>query len=247
MSKTLFLGDCHSDFLTLERFAFFALERWSNINRIVQVGDFGLYPDFSIAYWYQKSSLPIPVEFIDGNHEDFRFLSQGIRCPYRPSPLYDAVYLPRGYSRDGFLYMGGATSIDRKYRKPGFDWFEAENITTDDLEAALASIRRNPIHTIVAHETTEGAFPLVKKPHWSMGDANRIFLETIFQAAKPRTYVHGHLHFHATYKHHGCTFVCLQNLDHFRYQVQSATHAELLDYSRKCSLVVEEDGSIVPW
>ncbi len=247
MGKTLFLGDIHSDFLTFERFAFFALELWPDIERVVQIGDFGLWPDFSIAHWYQKSNLPIPVEFIDGNHEDFRYLVHGTRSPFRPSPLYDATYLSRGYARDGFLYMGGATSVDRDYRKPGFDWFAEENITTDDLKAALESIRKTPIHTIVAHETTEGAFHLIKKPHWPMGDANRQLLDEIFQAAHPRLYVHGHLHFHAAYEHQGCRFVCLQNLDHFRDHVQAARYSELLVLFRKCALVVDEGGTIISW
>jgi len=247
MGKTLFMGDSHSDFITLERFAFFALERFPDIDRIVQVGDFGLWPDFSIAYWYQESSLRIPLHFIDGNHEDHRLLHGRGREPFSPSPLYDAVYLPRGYAQNGFLYLGGAHSIDKEYRHPGIDWFAEENISDEDAEAALAAAASTRTHTMVCHETTEGAFAHIRKSHWSMGDPNRLKLERVFQAAKPRLYIHGHYHFYREYEHNGCLFIALANVDHYHYEALAATHAELQEMVRRCCVLVDDEGRLIEW
>ena len=32
------------------------------------------------------------------------------------------------------LFMGGALSVDKAWRTPGYDWFPEESITTGDLD-----------------------------------------------------------------------------------------------------------------
>jgi len=98
---------------------------------------------------------------------------------------------------------------------------------------------------MVCHETTEGAFPLIKKSHWAMGDPNRIALEHLFQLTRPKLFVHGHYHFYNRYEHAGCTFVCLRNADHFRPEIKQAEpEFDMLSCARECCLVADECGRI---
>jgi len=248
MRKTLYVGDIHADFEVLEAFAMHMLGIFPDITRVIQVGDFGFWPDFGIDYWYRKCQLPVPVFFIDGNHEDHIALRhRSTSVPAKKSGLFDAFHIPRGYCEDGILFMGGADSPDKEYRQAGITWFVEENIHGRDVDFATQNIRVHgrPIRVMVAHDTTEGAFPLVKRQHWQMGDWNRIALERLFAIAKPILYVHGHLHFHSEYTYQGCRFICLRNADHFHMQLKYAPSDEDITLAaRECCLVADEEGNV---
>ncbi|MBL8019725.1 MAG: metallophosphoesterase [Leptospirales bacterium] len=237
MALTLYVGDIHSDFLALERLVFAALSRL-DVERVVVVGDFGFFPDTHQDYWYQKSKLPIPVLFLDGNHDDHAALDHGsIAVPARKSLCFDALHIPRGYCADGVLYMGGATSFDREFTTQGIDWFPEENISDDDMTRARAQIASHvgSIHTMVCHETTDGAFQVLRGGE---SDRNRARLEELFQLVRPRLFIHGHHHRFRKYEYQGCTFVALRNLDHFHFEIiEARDHDDLLRKTESCYLL----------
>lgn len=244
---TLYVGDIHSDFETFEKVCRFVLEKRPGIGRIVQVGDFGFWPNGHAGYWYRKSSLPVPVFFIDGNHEDHRALTGPAADPAANRVLYDATYIPRGTVRQGVLFVGGADSPDKEMRSAGIDWFPEENIRPDDVRRAEEAIRTHfPIHTMVCHETTEGAFELIRRRTWRRGDANRIYLERLFRLARPRLCIHGHYHFHRNYEYLGCRFVALRNPDHFHFSLKGRDSVPLLtQVVAECCLIVDARGNVV--
>ncbi|EHQ04662.1 metallophosphoesterase family protein [Leptonema illini] len=220
MGRTLFIGDIHSDFESLEILVRFMLHRVSGISRVVQVGDFGFWPLQASWLWYPKSKLPVPVSFIDGNHEDHVALRRAAsNDATKVSEHYDATYIPRGFVGDGFVYCGGATSYDRAYRTEGLDWFPEENITDEEIRRGIRNCEGQKIRIMVAHETIREAFRLIKRPNWIFADQNRERLEELFNAARPEIYIHGHYHFFSEYEYLGCRFICLQNPDHFKHEL----------------------------
>lgn len=244
--RVLLVGDIHSDFLSFESLATTVLTRVDGIERIVQVGDFGFWPEEQEWHIYRKSALPVPVFFIDGNHENHLSLRQAaLDEPGRVSPMFDAAYIPRGTIEDQILYIGGATSIDRPVRVEGQDWFPEENLTEEQVSVIVHRLREKQVSTIIAHETTRGAFPLIRRPEWAMVDRNRDLLEEVFLAARPRLYVHGHYHFYREYEYLDCRFVSLSNPDRYRREIEQGDESTLLSIARECCLVAETTGDVI--
>jgi hypothetical protein len=66
------------------------------------------------------------------------------------------AYLKRGkvYTLNGFdfLVLGGALSIDRKFRKPGVSWWEGEYWSFDEKEAVMKLLKgRNHFDYVLSH------------------------------------------------------------------------------------------------
>lgn len=260
--RTLLVGDIHSDFESFEVMVRFMLHHVAGIGRVVQVGDFGFWPSQPYWLWYPKSTLSVPVYFIDGNHEDHIALQAAATdTPSRVSEQYDAFYIPRGYAGDGFVYCGGATSYDRRYRTEGLDWFPEENITDAQIQRGMQNVRdhiqNSSFRIMVAHETIREAFRLIRRPGWGFADQNRERLEELFHAVRPQLYIHGHYHFYSDYEYMGCRFICLQNLDYFRHELMQAekqmneegdaagaTEA-FLSVARRCCAVVDTGEGLV--
>lgn len=118
---------------------------------LVILGDFGLVwtggtRERQELAWLDRQ--PWTTLFIDGNHEGFSLMG---RLPVEewhggatsPIPGTDIRWLRRGQVFDlcglTLFTMGGAWSIDAKYRTPGVDWFPEELPS----EAELAEGERN--------------------------------------------------------------------------------------------------------
>lgn len=112
---------------------------------LVILGDFGLvwtdsYHERAERRWLDDK--PWTTLFIDGNHENFdRLYELPVEqwCGGKTSvvPGTSIRWLRRGqvFDIDGcrLFCMGGAWSIDAGYRTPGYDWFEDELPTRDEL------------------------------------------------------------------------------------------------------------------
>lgn len=175
---------------------------------VVQVGDFGVYPDRGgvhflneVNRWAQQ--LGIPVLFVDGNHEDFDFLesfpiddASGLRA-LRPWVLH----APRGHRWTWrglvWLALGGATSLDRADLTEGFDWFPGEAITTGD---GFRAVGGGEADVMVTHDCPGGVLiPGLRPGRWSQealidADAHRALLRQVVEAIRPTHLFHGHFH-----------------------------------------------------
>lgn len=256
--RTLFVGDIHSDFESFEFLCKFMLTQVAGIYRVVQIGDFGFWPNQPNWLWYPKSSLPVPVYFIDGNHDDHSVL-QAVYFdkPTKLSEKFDAFYIGRGYAEGAFVYCGGATSHDRSSRTEGVDWFRQENISEQDLSRALELSRGLPVQVMVAHDTVREAFRLIKEPQWVFADQNRELLEQLFYSVQPKLYIHGHYHFYRDYEYMGCRFLCLKNPDSFKNEIldlknenpqNSYTESQtigILSIARQCCVVIDNNSNLI--
>ncbi|MBW7856887.1 MAG: metallophosphatase family protein [Leptonema sp. (in: Bacteria)] len=257
-SRTLFVGDIHSDFESFEFLCEFMLNEVRDIYRIVQIGDFGFWPNQNDWLWYPKSRLSVPDKYIDGNHEDHSVLQkQELLKPTKLTEKFDAYYIYRGYADDLFVYCGGATSHDRSLRTEGIDWFKQENISEQDLRRAIDASRGKQIQVIVAHDTVREAFRLIKEPQWVFADQNRELLEQLFYSVQPKLYVHGHYHFFRDYEYMGCRFLCLKNPDAFKNEISQLKNqkspsgysneqrAFILSMAKQCCAVIDDNANVV--
>lgn len=268
MKRTLYMGDVHGHFSCMELWAKI-VQRHVSIDEVVVVGDFGFWPGVP-EYYYVTNRLGVPLRFIDGNHENHELLKiaqeEESFESSRISEEYDAEYIPRGTYQDGVFFMGGATSIDKWSRTPGIDWFPGEAISTEDFYRAadVADAHADDVKVMVAHDTTEEGYFAIKGRHdikYEYGKSDRLALESLHGIVQPKLFIHGHHHFHAVRYINGCTFVSLdqaslRGLPGFLAAAVSVldipsddlvSSPELLDYARRCCVVADSNGTIIPF
>lgn len=120
---------------------------------IIQVGDFGFWPQIQRRYVVPEN----PVYFIDGNHDCIPALHGDVRFG-KPVELWPhAVYVPRGtvleLAGKRVLFLGGATSVDRSLRAKDIGlnaWFEDEVLDERSVEIALENAK-GKVDLMVTH------------------------------------------------------------------------------------------------
>lgn len=156
--KLALVGDIHAGF------DIFISKIYSQIKQnradiIFQLGDFGIYPTLFPEDLCGKL-FDIPIYFIDGNHEEFRYLKKlcenGLKHNDGTYEIYPNIfYVPRGtvlkFGKEIIGCIGGANSIDKYYRKEGYDWFPEEEITDQDVENAIKKFKEENITMMFTH------------------------------------------------------------------------------------------------
>jgi predicted phosphodiesterase len=212
--RILFLGDTHGE--TMWVLHAIAVAKRQGIRIIVQAGDFGFwepYPDgvrFLDRVSQELDRAGIMLVWVDGNHENHEYL----RANYHQSengmvPIRKRiVHAPRGsrweWDRCKFLALGGAFSIDKKWRTPGKDWWPEELITTAEAQRAIED---GYADIMVTHDCPgpgeitpwdPNGEPDRKKDNWPESVGNRRMLDAVFREVRPKLLVHGH--YHNTYR-----------------------------------------------
>lgn len=163
-------GDTHGE-VTFQKLPAFARANPQLTKRdyVIIAGDFG-------GVWSEKtleedlrpySELPFTVLFVDGNHENFDLLNAFPVSKWKGGKVHfvreDIIHLMRGqvFELEGHTVFtfGGATSVDRGFRREGYSWWKAELPTDEDLDEALANLKRynNKVEYIVTHSCGERA------------------------------------------------------------------------------------------
>jgi predicted phosphodiesterase len=120
-------GDFHGRFESVNKF----LNSHKEITIILQCGDFGFWPRFKLS---KLKNYDTKIFWCDGNHEDFEAIKKIEDVEVFPN----VYYMSRGTiltlpDERKVLFMGGAYSIDKYYRTPGYDWFPEETISQKDI------------------------------------------------------------------------------------------------------------------
>lgn len=115
-------------------------------------------------------------------------------------------HLPRGfrwrwYGRT-WMALGGATSVDRAWRKPGVDWWREEEITQRQANEAVAG---GPVDVMLCHDVPFGvskleAFIAPNTQGWpesALSDAyrHRLLLRSVVDDVRPTALRHGRYHY----------------------------------------------------
>lgn len=156
--KVLMLaGDWHGNELWAERVIRYASSR--GVDTIVQLGDFGYWLDDHETSSYlatvdsELAAAGIRLFWLDGNHEDHTR-----RADWLNTAAHSNVrYLPRGHRwtwwGKRWMSVGGAMSVDRRYRIEGESWWPQEELTDADVDHAM---REGEVDLIVSHDCPRG-------------------------------------------------------------------------------------------
>ena len=214
--RLLLAGDWHGSYAQAEAAIFYGTAGLLGSERataVVQLGDFGIWLGDE-AYLDRLNSLlarkGLKLYFVDGNHENFPRLYEYPLAPDGTRPVRENIFhLPRGYRLTWddlqVLALGGAASIDRKYRRPGHSWWLEELITESDIQKSVAGGRAD---IMFCHDSPATA------PNWVVDDAksqhfarmdfgedmlqytteHRQRLARVTDEVRPRILFHGHYH-----------------------------------------------------
>lgn len=172
---------------------------------IIICGDFGcVWSGEKKDYWWLDwlEELPCSILFCDGNHENFDFLNAypieewngGKTHIIRPH----IRHLMRGeiFTIDSFKFFvfGGATSIDRIYRKEGVSWWSQELPTYAECEYALANLDKHAwvVDYVITHSAPDNIQHRIN-PNYQ----HDIVTNLLFTIDKQLTFTHwyfGHYH-----------------------------------------------------
>jgi len=182
--QLLLVGDIHGDirsFANLVDLTGIDHER----TLVVQLGDWGIGWENA-----KPSLLGFDVLVIDGNHENFDLIETGRWNPPNVTHLKRGSVLELGC---GFRFgiCGGADSIDKEWRTPGFDWFPEETISQSDLDRCL---EWEGVSAVLAHDVFEGNYARTLNMAVFKRNSSSRALQVILDSIKPRWWFHGHHH-----------------------------------------------------
>jgi Icc-related predicted phosphoesterase len=196
------VGDIHGEFGVLNHL----INNKPDISLILQCGDFGWWPRVTIGSWKNPTlkNKEVKLFWCDGNHEDFQAIKEFKSNEVSPNCFYmergSVLQLP---DKRKILFIGGALSIDRKYRIQGdgnFGWFEEETISQKDIEELLDE----KIDIVISH-TAPNLFQLNDyHDDYFPKDPSRSALSYVFEKYKPKLWYFGHMHRYQTGLYEGC-------------------------------------------
>ena len=201
----LLLGDIHGNAGVL-REAINKAEMVGDVTAIIQVGDFGLYPENEHYFKSVVEKSTIPVYFIEGNHDDCDRWLQYTTI----SRIWDDAnlfYIPRGtvvqMDNQTLAFMGGASSINKKWiLRDGGYWTPLEDIRHEDIQNLIqnmegmkvdAFITHIPPHSVIEQHFDNTAKILFEVgPEWN--DINGTIVEDLWNKMGNPTIYSGHMH-----------------------------------------------------
>jgi predicted phosphodiesterase len=154
----ILVGDLHGNTERLYRAAKIATQ--TEATAVIQVGDLGLFAGNRREELFHAacSEYPVPIYFIDGNHDDCRRWTTHtvVTRVWDDANLF---YVPRGtvMELDGkrLAFMGGAASIDKeKTLADGYHWDEFENISQNQVDRLYWNVakRATRIDALITHD-----------------------------------------------------------------------------------------------
>lgn len=207
-----FIGDVHGDEHGM-KLALIALAK-EGVNTVHQVGDFGLWnSDEGQDYLYtvdatvraHRQKLFVTL----GNHECYPMLRDTV---VREDGLLffekfpNILFIPRAFSWEWagkkFMSLGGANSIDMKFRKPNVSWWIEEQITYAD---EMRGREVGKVDVMITHDCPSGV-PILEHGTQAFGNGfwaaedieyangSRTALRNVVNVAKPEILLHGHWH-----------------------------------------------------
>lgn len=202
--KVAFAGDWHGNFAWARGAIYHAADQGAET--VIHLGDYGY--DFRRTYIdaieVALKRTGLTLQFVDGNHEDFTWLYGVPVGDDGRRRISDRVHhLPRGYRWDidgvRLLAVGGAFSVDRRWRQLGVSWWVEEMITDDDVKRAIDG---GPVDVLVSHDCPSGSWipGLERGVYFFPADAlaqaaaHRTQLRKVVDAVQPKSIWHGHYH-----------------------------------------------------
>lgn len=202
--KIAVAGDWHGN--TAHAVAMIQIAKDAGCEKILHVGDFGYHFAPHFLNKMKRALGDTELWFIDGNHENFyKLYTYPINEDGRRELRPNIFHLPRGFrwkwNDTTFLAMGGAVSVDKKWRTPFAEWWPQEEITIKD---AFKIYEAEDVHAdvMVCHDVpADFDIPGIEGnpmgfPEDVLVEANRHrkLLQAITDEVKPNQIFCGHYH-----------------------------------------------------
>ena len=200
--KVLVMGDTHGN--------------WGYLNKIIekkqpevilQTGDFGYWENFSEYQLSMIKNGDTKIYFCDGNHENHSLLKQNGMIQEVAKNIY---HCQRGsllnLNNINILFVGGAESVDKRFRTAGFDWFPEENITQREFNIIMNHSKED-VDVVISH-TCPLEFKVMEND-CKGGDSNRVVLSRVLEKYSPTLWYFGHWHLYTKGQYKNTTWTCL--------------------------------------
>lgn len=200
MKELVLVGDIHGkvrEFLAL-------IKPYLNKgNTIIQLGDFGFG-------FIKIEDLPEGVKLIRGNHDGPK--------EAREHKAYLGDY--GTICNKKVFFLSGAFSIDWEWRIPGASWWPDEELSQQELQAAIDFYADRKPEIVLTHEAPASVIPLVlrnfmlrpyKKP--CMDSRTSQALQAMLDIHQPKQWFFGHHHISCQYQVQNTAFRCLSELE----------------------------------
>ena len=208
MSRIFITGDTHGE-VDISKLNAKKFPQGKNLTRddyVIICGDFGGIWDGSntdkyVLNWYNKK--PWTTLFVDGNHENFSLLKQYPVTEWnggRVHKISDSIYhLMRGqvFVLNGkkFFTFGGASSIDRQFRKEYVSWWREELPNKFECRKALETLEANnySVDYVITHCLPMDIVKLFFGEDARQDTATK-FLQEVYETVDYKKWFCGHYH-----------------------------------------------------
>lgn len=245
MSDILIAGDWHGHHQWAKKILDVAFAE--KIEKVIQVGDFGVWHGlFGREYLLILSrhlvklnkKQKIDLYFLPGNHEDYNIIDDWMvdiapnedgHREVEPHIFYTGKVNSWQWEDKKFAVVGGAYSIDRKWRKLNESWWPQELLTDSEVEQAVAI---GKVDYMFSHDAPT-AHPFRNLKNILESELHRRQVNTAALALQPDVWFHGHYHDYAEYEFYhatGTTKVFSLDADgHASYDPSLIKHTAVLD------------------
>jgi DNA repair exonuclease SbcCD nuclease subunit len=151
---------------------------------------------------------------IRGNHDDPSYFKKGSSASFPNFELLDD-YTVRELNGEKFLFVGGAVSIDRLYRREGLSYWRDETFVLDESKIQECDV-------LITHSAPRWVGPFDKQgiSSWCEKDptlwdeclTERKDHDTLLKLSKPKRSYHGHFHLYSQIEHNGTVATILDEL-----------------------------------
>jgi predicted phosphodiesterase len=203
LTQMMLIGDVHGKW---DQYA--DLLKLHKPERSVQLGDFGVgfHKEDPLRRRRVIDDMSLyggDNRYIRGNHDNPAVCQA------------DSKYIPDAtFEEDtGIFYLGGAFSIDHAYRTQDVDWWHNEELSYNELNAAIDVYERAKPRVVLSHDCPEDI--IVYMANWYKKESRsrtRDALSAMWSIHKPDLWVFGHWHKNMTAVFDGCQFTCLNEL-----------------------------------
>lgn len=207
-----FIGDVHGRFKPYKRLI-------RDVPRSIQLGDMGV--GFrSFGGWQDGHAMANPPydamargdhRFIRGNHDNPAVCRRQSR------------WIADGTVEGDMMFVGGALSVDRRFRHEGYDWWEDEELSPAELDEIVALYRAARPRVMITHDCPETIAPrmeaLALRGKLAAPSRTRRALARCLDAHQPDIWLFGHWHHSFDAVIDGVRFICLAELEHLDLDV----------------------------
>lgn len=223
-----YIGDVHGNMYHYKRII-------EGCSKSVQVGDFGIgYRDIIDKSFVD--SIPNP----DYVHHNFSMDHRFIRGNHDNPEVCKLCnnWIPDGTVEGNTMFIGGASSIDKKIKRSqfpwwpdttldaakvkklqeqygnsvvfeGFNWWADEEISYTSFEKIFEKYSKTRPEIVVSHECPDMLVEYLKPYAYKEKSATRMAFDTLFEIHRPQLWIFGHWHVDFDSKVRDTRFICL--------------------------------------